>query len=133
MRSRKLRWSSPPQSMEPESGKKIPVIMRMVVVFPAPLRPRRPVMEPRRTVNETPSTARTESKVLTTSRTERISTMTRLQKKCGYCRGSGMGGIRLKVVLRDDREDLFEVLHKPYDWVARLIYALYCQSGWATQ
>src|SRR5690349_13144002 len=62
-------------SMVPLSGRKMPVIMRMVVVFPAPLRPRRPVMVPRFTANETPSTARTVAKDLVMSRTERTSGM----------------------------------------------------------
>ena len=51
----------------------MPVIIRIVVVLPAPLRPRRPVIVPRRTVNETPSTARTSPNVFRTSRTARIS------------------------------------------------------------
>src|ERR1043166_9151450 len=55
--------------MLPESGRKMPVIIRMVVVFPAPFRPSSPVMVPRRTEKETPSTARTTPNVLTTSRT----------------------------------------------------------------
>jgi hypothetical protein len=65
--------SPPSQAISPESGMKMPVIIRMVVVFPAPFRPRSPVIVPRRTVNEIPSTARTSPKTLTMSRTARIS------------------------------------------------------------
>src|ERR1700680_727696 len=65
-------------SIEPESGRKIPVIIRMVVVLPAPLRPRRPVIVPCLTEKETPSTARTALNVFTISRTERTSVIRRL-------------------------------------------------------
>src|SRR6266540_5052839 len=67
--------------MVPESGMKMPVTMRIVVVLPAPLRPRRPVIVPCWTEKETPSTARTAPKVFTTSRTERTSLIRR------YCCG----------------------------------------------
>src|SRR5438309_1275763 len=74
MRSRNERpFSSPSQVIDPESGMKMPVIIRMVVVFPAPLRPRRPVMVPRGTEKETPSTAWTAPNVFTTSRKARMS------------------------------------------------------------
>src|SRR5205823_13548820 len=83
-------------SMVPASGRKMPVIIRMVVVFPAPFRPRSPVMVPRRTENETPSTARTAPNVLTTSRTARTTDIRRpLTGEVGnaaYCtRGGGRG------------------------------------------
>src|SRR5207245_8356335 len=79
MRSWALR---PPSvhSIEPESGMKMPVIILIVVVLPAPLRPRRPVMVPCWTEKETPSTARTAPNVLTISRTERTSLIRRVQK-----------------------------------------------------
>src|SRR6185369_2873895 len=74
MRSRNgVPFCAPSQVTDPESGMKMPVIMRIVVVLPAPFRPKRPVMVPRRTEKETPSTARTSPNVLTTSRTARIS------------------------------------------------------------
>ena len=41
----------------PASGRASPVIMRRVVVLPAPLGPRNPVMVPGRQVNDTSSTA----------------------------------------------------------------------------
>src|SRR5471032_504624 len=68
-----MPFSLPSHSIDPASGMKMPVIMRIVVVFQAPLRPRRPVIVPRRIEKETPSTARTSPNVLTTSRTARIS------------------------------------------------------------
>jgi hypothetical protein len=43
--------------MLPEVGFKKPVSMRRVVVFPAPLGPRRPRISPFRTLKEIPSTA----------------------------------------------------------------------------
>src|SRR5436309_15757631 len=52
---------------------KIPVIIRMVVVLPAPLRPSRPVIVPFWMEKETPSTARTAPNVFTISRTDRTS------------------------------------------------------------
>ena len=41
----------------PAVGRSSPMIMRMVVDFPAPFGPRKPVTVPGRTVNEMPSTA----------------------------------------------------------------------------
>src|SRR5260370_30514106 len=95
--------------MEPESGKKMPVIMRMVVVFPAPFRPSRPVIVPRRTVNETPSTARTAPNVLTTLRTSNTTDISRTLPRpetlrqdrpgileaayCTWAGGQGLGGV----------------------------------------
>src|SRR5687768_11553087 len=106
---------SPSHSTLPESGKKIPVIIRIVVVLPAPLRPRRPVMVPRRTVNEIPSTARTSPNVFLTSRTARISPIglplapwppQRRDQSAGYCtgereKGSGFGVRRTRLILED--------------------------------
>src|SRR3954470_11743291 len=48
----------------PPVGGMKPVIMRMVVDFPAPLGPRKPSTSPRSTENEIPSTARLEPKNL---------------------------------------------------------------------
>src|SRR5882762_1717905 len=80
MRSRASR-SLPSHSIEPASGKKTPVIIRMVVVFPAPFRPSNPVIVPRWTVNETPSTARTSPNVFTTSRTDKTTDMRKLSER----------------------------------------------------
>ena len=49
--------SNPPMVMEPLVGRRIPVIMRIVVVLPAPFTPRKPKMPPVGTVIETSSTA----------------------------------------------------------------------------
>src|SRR5260370_649170 len=58
----------------------------MVVVLPAPLRPRRPVMVPLRTEKETPSTARTAPNNLVISRTERTSVISRFStESAAYC------------------------------------------------
>src|SRR5947209_822733 len=99
--------------MLPESGRKMPVIIRMVVVFPAPLRPRRPVMVPCRTVKETPSTALTTPNVLTTSRTAKTTDIRRnLAEGLGtaaYCtrgRGQGLGGMGV-VSSNGDGEKIF--------------------------
>src|SRR6267143_1654061 len=50
--------SCPPTVTLPAVGGMNPVIMRMVVDFPAPFGPRKPSTSPRSTVNEMPSTAR---------------------------------------------------------------------------
>ena len=47
----------PSSSIEPEVGGIRPVSMRMVVVLPAPLGPRKPKKEPRGTLRFSPSTA----------------------------------------------------------------------------
>src|SRR6185503_2108598 len=49
----------------PASGRRKPVIIFIVVDFPAPFGPRKPRMSPRFTEKETPSTARFEPYVLT--------------------------------------------------------------------
>jgi len=49
--------SSPPKNTRPSVGRRIPAIIRSVVVFPAPLGPRNPYNRPRDTSSETSSTA----------------------------------------------------------------------------
>src|SRR5229473_1760650 len=67
--------------------------MRIVVVLPAPLRPRRPVMVPCRTEKETPSTARTAPNVLVISRTERTSVISRFfYRECGVLYADRVSG-----------------------------------------
>src|SRR5688572_2410088 len=112
--------------MFPESGRKIPVIIRIVVVFPAPLRPSRPVIVPRRTVNETPSTARTFPNVFLTSRTAKISAIPILSTAPGIvrgeeewgCGGSGTRRNRVVVLRRDTTEEILDLLDDPDDPVA---------------
>src|SRR3954467_3753607 len=110
MRSRASR-SLPSHSIEPASGKKTPVIIRMVVVFPAPLRPSSPVIVPRWTVNETPSTARTAPNVFTTSRTDKTTDMRKLPGESpAYCKREGGLGFGEGGVFRSNRvEDLFDL------------------------
>ena len=50
-----MSW--PPMVTSPSVGGMKPVIMRMVVVLPAPFGPRKPSTSPFSTVNETPFTA----------------------------------------------------------------------------
>src|SRR6267143_1795063 len=57
--------SCPPTVTLPAVGGMNPVIMRMVVDFPAPFGPRKPSTSPRSTVNEMPSTARFGPKAFT--------------------------------------------------------------------
>src|SRR3954452_20070091 len=65
----------------------------MVVVFPAPLRPSSPVIVPRWTVNETPSTARTVPNVFTTSRTDNTTDIRKLPgEQPAYCKRVGVQG-----------------------------------------
>src|SRR5438270_12443927 len=93
MRSRASR-SLPSHSIDPASGKKTPVIIRMVVVFPAPFRPSNPVIVPRWTVNETPSTALTAPNVFTTSRTDNTTDMRKLpSEQAAYCTVGGDQGL----------------------------------------
>src|SRR5438477_3684154 len=49
--------SSPPNDTRPSVGRRMPAIMRSVVVLPAPLGPRNPYSTPRETSSETSSTA----------------------------------------------------------------------------
>src|SRR6266568_9403576 len=51
-----MSW--PPTDTLPSVGGMKPVIIRMVVDFPAPFGPRNPSTSPRSTENDTPSTAR---------------------------------------------------------------------------
>src|SRR6266581_3069968 len=51
-----MSW--PPTDTLPSVGGMKPVIIRMVVDFPAPFGPRKPSTSPRSTENDTPSTAR---------------------------------------------------------------------------
>src|SRR3954449_183096 len=96
--------------------------MRMVVVFPAPFRPRSPVIVPRRTVNETPSTARTAPNVLTTSRTSNTTDMRRQpfsrnvkRLEAAYCTwggglGLGVGGSGIISNDDDPRQNMLDHL-----------------------
>src|SRR5688500_1886190 len=95
---------------------KMPVIMRMVVVFPAPLRPSSPVMVPLRTLNETPSTARTSPNVFRISRTARMSAIPVLCLKRRVLYEGGRRGLlvrlgRHEVAVRVLLEIHDEVLH----------------------
>ncbi len=58
MRARSLARSRPSRLARPEVGRVRPVNMRMVVVLPAPLGPRKPKTSPGWTVKSIPSTAR---------------------------------------------------------------------------
>src|SRR5260370_34655841 len=58
-----MSW--PPTDTLPSVGGMKPVIIRMVVDFPAPFGPRKPSTSPRSTENDTPSTARFGPKVFT--------------------------------------------------------------------
>ena len=51
------RYRAPSIVTSPELGASSPTIIRIVVDFPAPFGPRKPVTTPGRTVNESPSTA----------------------------------------------------------------------------
>jgi hypothetical protein len=51
------RYCRPLTATDPDVGRSNPTIIRMVVDFPAPFGPRKPVTIPGRTVNDTPSTA----------------------------------------------------------------------------
>src|SRR3954470_6144575 len=117
MRSRASR-SLPSHSIEPASGKKTPVIIRIVVVFPAPLRPSSPVIVPRWTVNETPSTARRAPNVFTTSRTDQTTDIRKLSQRLSrrIVREGELRFRRNRIVQVEDRgrEDL---LQRPNDTV----------------
>ena len=52
-----LDTSFPSTVTEPSDGFKMPQMVRMVVVLPAPLAPKKPKISPRRTSKLTPSTA----------------------------------------------------------------------------
>src|ERR1051326_2024225 len=65
--------SAPHTTAVPELGARKPVIIFMVVDFPAPLGPRKPSTSPRLTARETSSTARIGPKCLVRWRTEIIS------------------------------------------------------------
>ena len=67
-------YGDPPIRAEPEDGRTRPRIIRNVVVFPAPLGPRKAVMRPGRTSKESERTAWTGPKDLLSARTE-IGTM----------------------------------------------------------
>lgn len=52
----RLETSLPSKETLPPSGSIMPMVMRKLVVFPAPLRPRRPTISARSTWKETPAT-----------------------------------------------------------------------------
>ena len=52
-----LRRSTPSKVMEPDAAFSSPVMVRSVVVLPAPLAPMRETISPSFTVSETPSSA----------------------------------------------------------------------------
>src|SRR6185437_5690495 len=60
----------------PELGGRIPSMISIVVVLPAPLGPKRPKHMPSGTAKETPSTAVTDGYCLTRSWTSRIGALT---------------------------------------------------------
>ena len=55
--SGRASMSTPPTWIEPPVGRRIPAIIRMVVVLPAPFGPSRPNNSPLGTSSEIPSTA----------------------------------------------------------------------------
>src|SRR3972149_2967535 len=93
--------------MSPPSDLKMSIIMRMVVVLPAPLGPSRPKISPAYTSNETSSTARTGPKDLRTCEIDTVGCMLLLNRlrecRCDYNRsvwecfspetGSSLGGL----------------------------------------
>src|SRR5687768_3037352 len=80
MRSRaEASLGEPKSSIAPVSGRKTRLIIRSVVVLPAPFLPRRPVMVPLRTAKETSSSARTDANDFETS----LSVTTASMGRCG--------------------------------------------------
>jgi hypothetical protein len=49
--------SSPPRRIEPRRGRRIPLVVSISVVLPAPFGPRRHVIEPSATASDTPFSA----------------------------------------------------------------------------
>src|SRR5262252_5908167 len=74
--------------MAPRSGRKMPLIIRRVVVLPAPFLPKSPQIRPRCTANETSSTARLAPKLFETRETSRTVESSRTAVRSVYDGGA---------------------------------------------